>query len=358
MQLEGQEEGVPRVSEYCSRAYFVPHRLPARGSLEFVPQFAGNFFSELPLTIERDVLPPMRALLEEMRGREKFDAIVCDFLSAAVNLRDFSDVVLFQHNVETVIWERMSTHGVTALHRRYFAGQARKMRAFEERVCKACRHVIAVSEADARRMREMFGIDHVTEIPTGVDVDYFAKPEKVEAVADLVFTGSMDWLPNVDGVTWFANEILPRVRSRLPECTVAVVGRNAGREILELAERDSRIRVTGTVPDIRPYLWGAKAAIVPLRIGGGTRLKIYEAMAASTPQVSTTIGAEGLEYRDGRDIHIADRPEEFAEQCVALIESAEKRRKTAESACEMVTERFGWRQVSMHFERVLEQARR
>ena len=90
MQLEGQKEGVPRVSEYCSKAYFVPHRLPARSSLAFVPQFVGNFFSDLPLTVQRDVLPPMRALLAELRGREKFDAIVCDFLSAAVNLSDFS----------------------------------------------------------------------------------------------------------------------------------------------------------------------------------------------------------------------------------------------------------------------------
>ena len=140
----------------------------------------------------------------------------------------------------------------------------------------------------------MFGVSNVAAIPTGVDLDYF-QPQSVEPVADLVFIGSMDWRPNDDGVGWFAREILPLIRKQRPDCTVAIVGRNPSAEMKALA--DDKVRVTGTVPDVRPYLWGSKISIVPLRIGGGTRLKIYESMAAKTPVISTLLGRK--DWRTG-----------------------------------------------------------
>src|SRR3981081_1862320 len=128
----------------------------------------------------------------------------------------------------------------------------------------------------------------------------------------------MDWMPNVDGVDWFLNEVLPLIRKRKPDCSVAIVGRTPPERLTNLQKEDSKIIVTGTVPDVRPYLWGSPVSIVPLRIGGGTRLKIYEAMAAKIPVVSTTVGAEGLDVCNGENIHIADLPAEFAECCVTL----------------------------------------
>jgi glycosyltransferase involved in cell wall biosynthesis len=134
---------------------------------------------------------------------------------------------------------------------------------------------------------------------------------------------------------------------------VTIVGRSPVPAVRDLAQRDPLITVTGTVPDIRPYLWGAKAAIVPLRIGGGTRLKIYEAMAARTPVVSTTIGAEGLEVRDGENIYLADTPEAFAMRCVELLESPAERDRLSAAARRMVAERFSWESVAEQFERIL-----
>src|SRR6185437_13822916 len=135
-----------------------------------------------------------------------------------------------------------------------------------------------------------------------------------------VFVGSMDWMPNSEGILWFVREVLPVIRRRLPECSLTVVGRKPSEEILQLANDDPHITVTGTVPDVRPYLWQSSVSIVPLRIGGGTRLKIYEAMAARSPVVSTTIGAEGLTVSDGEDIRLADTSESFARICVELLE--------------------------------------
>jgi glycosyltransferase involved in cell wall biosynthesis len=213
-----------------------------------------------------------------------------------------------------------------------------------------------VSKTDADEMRRLFGVTRVTEIPTGVNIEYFQPlvegPSGVGA--DLVFVGSMDWLPNVDGVLYFAREVLPLIRRKRPDCSVAIVGRTPPPKINELAAQDKYIQVTGTVPDIRPYLWGSAVSIVPLRIGGGTRLKIYEAMAAKIPVVSTTVGAEGLTVNPPDDIRIGDTPEEFAAQCLELLADAEARRRVATAAWEMVNANFSWDHVSRCFERVME----
>jgi glycosyltransferase involved in cell wall biosynthesis len=153
----------------------------------------------------------------------------------------------------------------------------------------------------------------------------------------------MDWFPNVDGVLYFVRTILPLIRRRCPECTMAIVERRPPPEICKLS-RDSRIRVTGTVSDMRPHLWASAVAIVPLRIGEGTRLKIYEAMAARVPVVSTTVGAEGLTLNPPHDIHIADLPEDFAERCLELIGSSTERARVSCAAWELVNSRFSWEQ--------------
>jgi len=235
---------------------------------------------------------------------------------------------------------------------------AERMLEYEGRVCRAAGHIVAVSTVDAEVMRSLYGVTRVTEIPTGVDIEFFAPPPDPAPAADLVFVGAMDWMANIDGITHFAEQILPLIRRRRPDCTLAIAGRTPDAKILELAERDPKIRVTGTVPDIRPYLWGSRVAIVPLRVGGGTRLKIYEAMAAKVPVVSTGVGAEGLEFEPEENIRIADQPEEFARHCLELLESPFQRQRMAEAAWEMVARRFSWQQVARCFEKILEIAPR
>jgi polysaccharide biosynthesis protein PslH len=173
------------------------------------------------------------------------------------------------------------------------------------------------------------------------------------AGADFVFLGSMDWSPNVDGMLWFVEQVWPRITARAPESRLDVVSRTPPATILALAERDSRIRVTGTVPDVRPYLWSGKVAIVPLRIGGGTRLKIYEAMAASLPVVSTTVGAEGLPLDSSETILLADQPVDFAEHCIRLLEDAALRSRIGQSGRDLVAGNFSWESAARCFERLI-----
>jgi glycosyltransferase involved in cell wall biosynthesis len=253
-----------------------------------------------------------------------------------------------------MIWRRNAEHAGNPAARWYMRRQAERMFRFERRMCRRAGRIIAVSECDAETMKEMFGAERVTAIPTGVDIDYFAPPERpATPPSGLVFVGSMDWRPNIDGVRWFVREALPLIRRARPECTFEIVGRNPAGSISALAREDARIRVTGTVPDIRPYLWGSAISIVPLRIGGGTRLKIYESMAARVPVVSTTVGAEGLECHHGTDIRIADSPAAFASACLDLLKDASLRQRQAAAAWEMVAANFAWNRVVERFEDVL-----
>jgi glycosyltransferase involved in cell wall biosynthesis len=353
LDLAEQPGGVERSGEYCTKAYPIPHSAPVRGSLPFWMQLAGSLISPLPLAVSRYRSEEMRRQIETLVHTEKFDSIVCDFLFPAPNMPDLGASVLFQHNVEALIWKRQVDNATSPARRLYLRGQYDRMLRYEGQVCRAAKNIIAVSTADAQALQSLYGVSRVTPVPTGVDLDYFAPPSRPAPTADLVFAGSMDWMPNIDGIQWFVEEILPLIRKQRPDCSLVIAGRRPSPEIQRLAERDSRIRVTGTVSDIRPYLWESAVSIVPLRIGGGTRLKIYEAMAAKIPVVSTSIGAEGLDIRNGDDIHIADRPAEFAERCLALLDDPAARSRMADIAFSIVASRYSWEIVSRKFEELL-----
>src|SRR5262249_17292896 len=160
----------------------------------------------------------------------------------------------------------------------YMRLQASRMFRFERDICRRAAQVIAVSPVDRTVMCDLFGLERIRDIATGVDIEFFQPPAEAPRGADLVFVGSMDWMPNIHAMREFVSQILPLIRRRRPDCSVAIVGRDPTPEILALAEADSKLRVTGTVPDVRPYLWGSTVSIVPIYIGGGTRLKIYESM--------------------------------------------------------------------------------
>jgi glycosyltransferase involved in cell wall biosynthesis len=345
-----------QASEYSAKAYPFAHRIPSKRSLAFVGQLARGLFSPMPLAVSRFHSPRLGRFLAGLIERERFDRAVVDHLAPASYFPDMRRALFFQHNVETVIWRRHVEHAAGPVRRRYFQLQADRMFEFERRVSREAGHIVAVSDIDAEIMRKLFDVDRISVVPTGVNIEYFACPGEHAPVADLSFVGSMDWLPNVDGVKYFVREVLPLIRASKPGCTFAIAGRTPPPDILELARADPSVIVTGTVPDVRPYFWGAKVSVVPLRIGGGTRLKIYEAMAARVPVVSTSIGAEGLEVRHPENIRLADTPQAFARECVDLLEDSAERRRLAGAAWEMVSSRFSWPQVARCFERTLEQA--
>jgi glycosyltransferase involved in cell wall biosynthesis len=214
-----------------------------------------------------------------------------------------------------------------------------------------------VSEEDAATCRSLYQLSNVRgHVPTGVDLDYFAAcPRQLAADPTVVFLGSMDWYANADAVRQFAAEIWPRVIGRMPQARLLVVGRNPPQDLRDLASSGRNIEITGTVADVRPHLRSAHVMVVPLRIGGGTRLKIFEALAAEVPVVSTHVGAEGLALENGRHILLADQPAEFAEAVLQLLGNPDKGRQIAACARTEVAEKNSWRSAAAVLEKHLEQ---
>jgi glycosyltransferase involved in cell wall biosynthesis len=350
----GNEEGPQRASEYSSRHFAVEHSVPQRTSLKIYPQLLASVLSSTPIAVSRYESAPLQRIVTDLIAAEHYDAIVCDFLSSAPNLADLNKSVLFQHNVETTIWKRHVEQSKSLAKKFYFQLQASKMESYERKICRQSKHVIAVSEIDAERMKTMFEVKGVTSVPTGVDLEYFAPPADAVPVSDMIFCGSMDWLPNVDAVEHFVSETLPLIRQQIPGATFTIAGRSPDARVMKAVEGLSGVTVTGKVKDMRPYLWGSKISVVPMRIGGGTRLKIYECMASGVPVVSTAVGAEGLAYEDGEDILIADDPRSFAAACVRMLTEDAIRRAMAQRALERAQNEFSWEAVSREFEAVVD----
>jgi polysaccharide biosynthesis protein PslH len=340
----------------CRRLETVPRREPPKRSARFYLDAAKYLFHPLPYAVAKYESRPFRQRLETLLRTSAFDVLVCDFLFPAVNLppRLPCPSLIFTHNVESEIWRRHAEnrHG---LAKRLFTEQCRRMLTYECSVLEAFDRVVAVSDADARTLSTLCGSRlkaPVHVVPTGVDTAYFAPAKSIVDRRHLIFTGSMDWLPNEDAMIYFCREILPRVREHEPAVTLRIVGRAPTPAVLRLAQQDG-IEVTGRVDDVRPHVARAGVYVVPLRIGGGTRLKIFEAMAMGKAVVSTTIGAEGLPVTDGGNIALADDVDGFARAVVELIRNPERRRALEASARRLVVERYDWSAVAGSLEQAL-----
>jgi glycosyltransferase involved in cell wall biosynthesis len=214
-------------------------------------------------------------------------------------------------------------------------------------------HVLAVSEDDRDFFARFLDSRKISVIPTGVAIQYFQPSSDRGDPNSLVFTGSMDWLPNEDAVFYFADQILPRIRRRMPKAKLVVVGRRPSKRLQALAKSSDGVQVTGEVTDIRPYVEHASVYVVPLRVGGGTRLKIFEAMAMGKPVVSTSIGAEGLPVQHDVDIILADGAEEFANRVVELLGDPGGRHRLGHAARRLVEQNYSWSSASAQFDGVL-----
>jgi polysaccharide biosynthesis protein PslH len=344
--------------EVCEDLHTVLRRDAPKGTPRFYLDAAGHVAARLPYAVGKYRSREYRARLETLL-EQRWDALVCDFLVPAVNMPAAVDcpTVLFTHNVEAEIWRRHAETETRSLRRALLRAQWRRMRRFEEATLARFDTVLAVSEADRRTLRRLYGASlpaPIRVIPTGVDTAYFAPDPSVRPDPfRLAFTGSMDWLPNEDAALHFCAEIFPRLKREEPRVSLVIVGRNPTPAVRRLATSDASIQVTGRVDDVRPHVGRAALSIVPLRIGGGTRLKIYEAMAMGRAVVSTSIGAEGLPVTPGVHVSLADDPASFADEVLRLLRDERARDAMAEAGLRLVRERYDWSAVAGIFEHVI-----
>jgi sugar transferase (PEP-CTERM/EpsH1 system associated) len=333
----------------------VPIRIPRRGGWKDSLLFARSQISGQPYTMAKWYTPEVRATLRELLERERYDLIVCDFLHPAGVLPWSAQCpkVLFTHNIEAEVWERQL--GVTSSPARKLAYwlEYKALARAERRYIRMADHVLAVSERNAGFIRRFVPANKVSVVPTGVDTEYFRPDLQQESPEpEMVFTASMDWMPNEDAVLYFARDILPLIRREIPAARFWAVGRNPS-EAVQRLDDGSGVRVTGSVPDIRPYLNRASVYVMPMRSGSGTRLKIFEAMAAGKAVVSTPMGAEGLPLKDGEDVLLAEGPANFAKATVRLLRDRELRQRLGQAARRLTEDRFSWAAATSEFESIL-----
>jgi glycosyltransferase involved in cell wall biosynthesis len=320
----------------------------------FYARLAGNLLSPLPYSVEshssRDLAREVRRLERDRR----FDCWHCEWTPYAEVLRvglgkrlPRVPWVVMAHNVESQIWQRYTDTEPNPVKKWYTRKQWVKFETFEQWAYATATRVVAVSDADARLIADRFGIDEVDVVDNGVDVQHFVPQRDVERDPNrILFLGSLDWRPNLDAVRTLLDVLLPKVRASIPEATVSLVGRNPPGWLRQKAIEMKGVKLFGDVPDVRPFLHTCGVMAVPLRVGGGSRLKILEALATATPVVSSRVGAEGLHLVPGRHLTVSSDLAGVAEGLIHAIRRPDEASEQAEDGRRVVVKRYDWDQLS------------
>jgi glycosyltransferase involved in cell wall biosynthesis len=350
---------------------------------------ANLVFSRLPDMAQRLPSAQFRAALAATLDREQPDVVEVEGIELAQYLFQAAShraerkrplLVFDDHNAEYVLQQRAfetdlgggKAEGQSsgrAQARRWIGAaysfvQWQRLRRYERRACLAADRVVAVSDTDAEALRQLVPALAPAVVPNGVDMAFYSAPvPALEAQAgsdsgdpsgsSLVFTGKMDFRPNVDAVLWFAQEVLPLIRHEAPEARFWAVGKDPHPRLAPLA-LDPAVVLTGAVEDVRPYIATATVYVVPLRIGGGTRLKVLEAMAMGKALVSTALGCEGFDLVADQELVVADTPAEFAAAVLALLRDPARRERLGRAARRFAGSRYDWRMIVPRLERVYE----
>jgi glycosyltransferase involved in cell wall biosynthesis len=289
-----------------------------------------------------------RKRLDSLLAERHYDVIHCDSISMTGSLRglDKQRLVLTEHNLEQNIWAGYTEHASGFLKKLFYRNQYSKVKKLEESLDDIYGQVVTVSENDKKLLSQSFPEESITVVENGVDPAAYVNDSTAEKRSGVIFTGSLDWHPNIDGLQWFADEIYPALIAALPPCQTTIVGRKPARALITAMQNKNGVKVYPDVPEIQPYLHTARVMMVPLRIGGGSRLKILEAMAAGLPVVSTSKGAEGLAVTDGENIIIEDNPLRFAEVLVKVLQDDELYLKLSRQGRALIENRYSWEQVA------------
>ena len=347
-----------RLAAACDQVVMVPQ--PER---TLVDRLKDVFATRRPDMARRLASPAYACELEGWLGREVFDIVQVEGIELApyIDVIEASDqdvrIVFDDHNCEYVLQRRAFLTDLGSPARwggaAYSCVQWLRLRSYEAQVCRRVDAVLAVSDADAEALTGLVPALRPTVVPNGIDTRRYHPriPGAFVRPNSLVFTGTMDFRPNVDAMLWFAREVYPLIQTEVPDVHLYVVGQRPHRRLKPL-QKNPCITLTGWVEDVRPYIAGAALYVAPLRIGGGTRLKLLEAMAMGKAVLATRLGAEGYPLTDGREAVLADRPSQFADEAISLLRSPTRRAALGERARTFVAERYDWQVIVPLVERV------
>jgi glycosyltransferase involved in cell wall biosynthesis len=317
-----------------------------------------NLFSLTPYSVWRYWSKEMEEAIKRQVAEQDFDVIHFDTIALAdfARLASKTAKVLNHHNIESQLLYRRAAYVSNPFTKLYFYYQAWKLRRFERNICEVMDLQVTVSENDRQTLLQYCSDAEIAVVPNGVDPNYFLPTNDMQVPNSVIYVGGLTWFPNLDAMKYFTSDIWPIIKRELSNATMKHVGIHGGMHPAELISDDDSIEFLGFVDDIRREMTKASVYIVPLRIGGGTRLKIYDAMSMGKAIVSTSIGCEGIDVTDGHDIMIADSPAEFAHKVIQLMQNPDLRDQLGRNARRSVEERFSWKKIAPRLEHTLAEA--
>ena len=301
---------------------------------DFILPFFRIFFRLSPFVAQKYDVPIMRQKIKEIIERDRIDLVHVDMLPLTVFITEFTHVpkVLVNHNVESLRLHRWFRTESNIIKKIYLGLQWIKLRKFERSAIDKHNSCVVVSEIDKKILRQMGTTKPIFVVPNGTDTQFFQPLGKRIEPNSVLWVGHMDVHTNKNAVLFFWREIYPLLRRKYPQVRMTFVGTDPPGEIVACARNDRQVIATGFVDDIRPYLDETSVMVVPIKIGSGTRIKILDGMAMGKAIVSTSIGCEGLDVVPGRDILVADDPEDFACKTIELLKDSQKRIALEENA--------------------------
>lgn len=332
------------LTQYGIRTILVKRPPAPRSGPRFYLNLLNNLRSHLPYSVAIRTSPAMRQAICQLAQSEAIDLWHCEWTPLAANLDVLNGApwILMAHNVESMIWQRYHATEQNPLKRWYIHHQWRKYEQFERHAFAQTSLLITVSELDAQTARQQFGAPRVVVVDNGVDTTYFTPDDSPRDPHAICFVGALDWRPNQDAAQLLLQEIFPQVGARIPDARCLIVGRNPPNWLRDLATRTPGAELHANVPDVRPFYQRCAALIVPLRMGGGSRLKILEALACQCPVISTRVGAEGLHLHSGREFIQVEEPRELPAAICAALEEPQQLYRLAQQGRQTVLVRYDW----------------
>jgi polysaccharide biosynthesis protein PslH len=345
------------LGEFCkSVEYF--ELWPKRSKIHTAMALGMSLIYPKPFSVLAQMNLSLKKRIAQLCSTDSIDVVHLDTIALAPLKTACGSlpVVLAHHNIESQLMLRRAEHETNWATQAYVRLQARRLRRYESQQCAGFAVNITVSEADSLALKAIAPGTRTAVVPNGVDTDYFS-PRRGEESPALIYTGGMNMFANRDAVDWFLDAVWPRIKAAVPEVQFFAIGQRPSAQLLDAAARDEAIKAPGFVDDVRPWVARSSVYVVPLRVGGGTRLKMVDAMAQGKAIVSTTLGAEGIEGSDGQHFVLADTPADFADSVVKLLRDPALRIRLGDEARRRAESHYGWprlgeRQVDAYTEAI------
>ncbi len=344
-----------RVRSICTSVHTVPIR---RSRLRDAYFFGRSLVSGRPFLIERDDLPEMRRLVQKIVAEHAIEVVHADQVGMAQFALGTGAATLFDsHNAVWMVVERMAKNA-PALLRPLLRLEAARMKSYAVGLLSRFDQVMTVTENDRNAFIAALGesgqhtnlsggapAERITAVPIAVDSASLPQKRHVQGSANILTLGTLHYPPNADGIRWFFQQVYPLIREERPEVSLTIVGKNPPSDFQSFARGRDDVQVTGYVPALEPYMDAAAMMAVPVRAGGGMRVRILEAFARGIPVVTTTVGLEGIRAEHGTHVLVADSPHAFAGCVLQLLDDPQMGRRLAEQGRRLVEEHYDWRVV-------------